>query len=54
MGLVDDTVGCEMVYCDLAFLIKVLYDTEGVKEEAPFFDFNLQWYRREECPVVKR
>ncbi|CAF9936683.1 hypothetical protein IMSHALPRED_010857 [Imshaugia aleurites] len=39
MNLVDNTVGWKMAYHDLAFLIKVLHDTEGVKDEAPFFDF---------------
>ena len=39
MNLVDNSVGWKMAYHDLAFLIKVLHDTEGVKDEAPFFDF---------------
>ena len=39
MSLVENTVGWKMAYHDLAFLIKVLHDTEGVKDEAPFFDF---------------
>ncbi|KAM0800984.1 hypothetical protein BDR22DRAFT_888998 [Usnea florida] len=39
MNLVENSVGWKMAYHDLAFLIKVLHDTEGVKDEAPFFDF---------------
>ncbi|CAD6594089.1 MAG: hypothetical protein ASARMPRED_008517 [Alectoria sarmentosa] len=43
MSLVDNTVGWKMAYHDLAFLIKVLHDTEGVKDEAPFFDFEFNY-----------
>lgn len=39
MYLAENTVGWKMAYHDLAFLLKVLHDTEGVKDEAPFFDF---------------
>ncbi len=39
MSLVENTVGWKMAYHELAFLIKVLHHTEGVKDEAPFFDF---------------
>lgn len=38
-NLVENSVGWKMAYHDLAFLIKVLHDTEGVKDVAPFFDF---------------
>ena len=39
MNLVENTLDWKMAYHDLAFLINVLHDTEGVKDEAPFFDF---------------
>ena len=39
MSLLENFVGWEMAYHDLAFSIKVLHGTEGVKDEAPFFDF---------------
>ncbi|KAL8836731.1 MAG: hypothetical protein Q9170_002795 [Blastenia crenularia] len=37
--LADNGVGWTMAYHDLAFLIKMLHDTQGVEEESPFFSF---------------
>ena len=39
IALAANPIGWKMAYHDLAFLIKVLHDTQGVEKESPFFDF---------------
>lgn len=46
MNLVDITDGWKTAYHDLAFLIKVLHDTVGVKDETLFFDFIFNYTER--------
>lgn len=46
MKRVEQSTGWLMAYHDLAFLIKVLHDTQGVKDEAPWFDFQFGWSNR--------
>ena len=43
VDLDDNDVGYNMAYHDLAFVLKVLHDTEGVKAEVPFFDFHVNY-----------
>ena len=39
MNLIPNTIDYKMAIHDLAFFNKVLHDTRGVEDSAPFFDF---------------
>lgn len=43
MNRVEQSTGWLMAYHDLAFLTKVLHDTQGIKNEAPWFKFQFGW-----------
>jgi len=41
VDLDENNVGWKMAYHDLAFVLKVLHDSEAVKDKVPFFDFHV-------------